>query len=147
MPDFSNFECDACGACCRSLIVEAEWYDAAREPRIVDYGCRPLQELKDDGKVVMLYDTETRACPFLCRHNKCGIYATRPVCCVAVEAGDAKCQQARKSAGIPFLLDKNGEPCLVALRESCEDYGLELADVIEYPELVPTTRCEDTELE
>ena len=136
---FDNFDCDNCGACCRSLIVEAYDYDARREPRLYEIGRgRGLdrQKLRDGEHCIMLYDPETKACPFLDGEtNLCGIYATRPVACVMVEPGDAKCQQARKMNGLPFLRDSDGkEPTFEMLVASCDEYELDLSEVIEFGE-------------
>ena len=130
---FDNFQCDQCGACCSSLIVEAFDYDARREPRLFQISPDIDREaLRAGDACFILYDSETKACPFLDAQTKdCGIYATRPVACVMVEAGDAKCQQARRNKGLPLLRDKDGnEPTMEMLEESCEDYDLDLCDVI-----------------
>jgi len=43
-----------------------------------------------------------------------------------VEAGDAKCQQARRIKGLPFLRDRDGnEPSRELLLESCDEYDLD----------------------
>lgn len=127
MADFSNFECDKCGACC-SMLVEAKYYDAIREPKLYQLvpDMKPA-ELRQDGRCIILWDKKTHACPFLCGETKhCTIYPTRPVECVLVEPGDAKCQQARVMKGLALLRDKNGNPPDRALlEESCDDYGLD----------------------
>ena len=129
---FDAFECDNCGACCEGLIVEAYHYDAQREPKLYQIGNVDRQKLRDGDHCIMLYDTDTKACPFLGGENKlCGIYETRPVACVMVEAGDAKCQQARKMKGKKLLRDKHGnEPSRELMEASCEEYGLDLSDVM-----------------
>ncbi len=130
---FDDFACDNCGACCSSLIVEAYDYDARREPRLfqIDSGL-DRQKLRYGEQCIILYDTETKACPFLASDTKlCGIYATRPVACVMVEPGDAKCQQARAMKGLPILRDKHGnEPSRQALEASCEEYDLDIEEII-----------------
>lgn len=109
-----KYECDQCGACCRSLIVEADWLDAAREPKLLTLNphVRTLDDLRDTGKVVMMYDTKTRACPFLVgQHGEkcsCSIYPTRPNECVGCEPGSPKCQQARLLKKLPVLRDVDG---------------------------------------
>ena len=134
---FDRFECDQCGACCESLIVEAHDYDARREPKLYAIGNVDRQKLRDGEHCVMLYDTETRACPFLepskidVTKKSCGIYKTRPVACVMVEAGDAKCQQARRMKGLPLLRDMDGnEPTRETLEASCEEYDLDVSEVM-----------------
>lgn len=129
---FDRFDCDNCGACCRSLIVEAYDYDARREPKLYEIGNVDRQALRDGDRSIVLYDTDTRACPFLDGEtNLCGIYATRPVACVMVEPGDAKCQQARKIRGLPMLRDRDGnEPSRELIEASCEYYELDIEEVI-----------------
>lgn len=129
---FGKFECDHCGACCRHLLVEASWADAQREPRLYEIAPKATYAgLRSGEQAVMLYDTARRCCPFLTDANevgarRCEIYATRPNECVAVEAGDAKCQQAREMAGLPILLDRDGaKPDAAAMAKSVEDYGLD----------------------
>ena len=134
---FDEFDCDQCGACCQSLIVEAHEYDARREPKLYKIGNVDRQKLRDGEHCVVLYDSETKACPFLtddainATKKACGIYKTSPVACVMVEAGDAKCQQARRTKGLPLLKDRSGNaPTKSMLESSCEDYGLDLCEVI-----------------
>ena len=42
-------------------------------------------------------------CKFLRGNNTCAIYPTRPNVCVALQAGDEQCQEARKKEGLPQL--------------------------------------------
>ncbi len=131
---FEDFKCDNCGACCRSLIVEAHYYDAMREPKL--YQLDPeidREKLREGDRCLVLHDRERRCCPFLeDSSNLCTIYETRPVACVLVEPGDAKCQQARKMKGLPMLRDSRGsKPELPVLVESCEFYDLDLEDILE----------------
>lgn len=133
MADFSGFECDKCGACCRTLIVEAFFYDCDREPRIYQIdGITDRAKFREDERCIILHDQKTRACPFLeDATNHCSIYPTRPVACVMVEAGDAKCQQARKMKGLPMLRDRNGnEPTQAMLEESAEEYLLDIDELL-----------------
>ena len=44
-----------------------------------------------------------QACPFLSEGKTCSIYPTRPNDCVAMQAGDEQCQQARAEAELPPL--------------------------------------------
>jgi Fe-S-cluster containining protein len=127
MADFSEFICDKCGACCQTLLVEAAWYDAIREPRIMSLTTLTEQDLRQLDNVVVLYDTDKHQCPFLRDDtNECDIYPTRPTECVMVAAGDAKCQQARKMKGLGTLRDSGGRlPTRSMLLESCEKYGLD----------------------
>ena len=133
---FADFECDKCGACCRGLIIEADWCDAQREPRLYEIDpSRPVNrgKLRDGERIILLYDEKKHTCSFLDGEtNVCGIYATRPNVCVMVEAGDAKCQQARQAVGLPLLRDRHGnEPSRDALADSCEDYGLDVEEILQ----------------
>lgn len=99
------FECDRCGACC-SLILEASHEDALREPRIAAEG--HLMDGRGDlplEDAVWLLNSESDgcACVFLGEDKRCGIYATRPHMCVAMQAGSEQCQMARGMAGMPAL--------------------------------------------
>lgn len=101
-----RYECDRCGACCRgTLIVEAYHLDALREPRILDAdvsGRRfTMDELFDEDKCVVL--AANRPCRFLSAEGHCTIYPTRPNACVAMQAGDEQCQEARSQVGLPPL--------------------------------------------
>ena len=100
------YECDKCGACCEgSLLVEADWVDAVREPRLLaaDANLRALS-LGDlqEGRIVLL--TGNRPCPFLGDECMCSIYPTRRQDCVAFEAGSDQCQEARQHSGLPLLM-------------------------------------------
>ena len=104
------YECDQCGACCEgSLIVQAEWIDVVREPRLIDAD-RHYQEHEVDTVLTMLEDGMRvvtlacgQACPFLSEGKTCSIYPSRPNDCVAMQAGDEQCQQARGEAGLSPL--------------------------------------------
>lgn len=82
-----RYDCDQCGAFCKgTLIVEADWYDLEREPKIEDadpnYRDKTLDEARDqlsDGMRVILMACGTdRPCPMLGEDNRCDIYPTRP---------------------------------------------------------------------
>ena len=100
----SEYECDRCGACCRgTLIVEADYLDALREPRLLDAdvcGRRPtINELSDDdGRCIVL--AANQPCRFLFPDGRCTIYPTRPNNCVGMQAGDEQCQEARSQLGL-----------------------------------------------
>ena len=101
-----RYECDCCGACCKgTLIVEANYLDVLREPRLLDAdvtGRRTaLAELaEDDGRCILL--AASRPCRFLSADGHCTIYPTRPNVCVEMQAGDEQCQQARNQVGLPI---------------------------------------------
>jgi len=101
-----RYECDCCGACCRgTLIVEAFYLDALREPRILEAdvtGRKPtLDDLDDECRCVLL--AAGLPCRFLGMNGRCVIYPTRPNTCVGFEAGDEQCQEARSQLGLPPL--------------------------------------------
>ena len=110
-----RFECDKCGACCQgSLIVEADDLDVMREPRLIvgdkSQGDRSVEqvirEIQTEGKTVLLACGSP--CTFLDSNRLCSIYPMRPNCCVAMQAGDEQCQQAREAAGLSPLLPMDG---------------------------------------
>jgi Fe-S-cluster containining protein len=111
-----TFQCDRCGACCSNLLVEAVWLDCVREPRILAHSrlALTLDDLRDEDRIVLLWDRDTHHCPFLKtrrdRSCACGIYPTRPNACVACEPGGPKCQQARLLGSLPVLRDVEGQP-------------------------------------
>jgi Fe-S-cluster containining protein len=92
------------------LIVGAEWVDVIREPRLIDadphWRGKSVQEvvneIADGMKMVTLACGSP--CSFLGTDNCCTIYPTRPTDCVAMQAGDEQCQQARAAEGLPPLL-------------------------------------------
>lgn len=101
-----KYQCDSCGVCCSGvLMVEAEWLDARREPRLLDAdvsGKRfSLDVLEEDGRCVIL--AATKPCPFLGSDNRCSIYPTRPNSCVAFEAGSEQCQEVRRERGLASI--------------------------------------------
>jgi Fe-S-cluster containining protein len=61
-----------------------------------------VEEIQTQGKAVLL--ACAAPCPFLTAENHCSIYATRPNCCVGLQAGDEQCQESRESDGLPQLL-------------------------------------------
>lgn len=98
-----DYECDRCGACCRgTLIVEAYYLDALREPRILDAdvtGRRvAIDELTDEARCILL--AANHPCRFLSANGCCTIYPTRPNVCVGMQAGDEQCQEARSQLGL-----------------------------------------------
>ena len=105
--ELAGYECDQCGACCKSLPVLVSLEDAAREPRIKAEAIR-----LDDALVTPMYAYQLfplafhESCCFLQADNKCNIYATRPDPCRDFLAGDWQCQDARKEKGIAPLLPK-----------------------------------------
>jgi Fe-S-cluster containining protein len=106
-------DCLRCGACCRSLIVEADLLDALREPRIAAVCGLPIPasdacSFDDDedgedpwnGRVAILSPRRTpdghiAGCAFLDAANRCTIYPTRPNICVAFAPGSRQCREVR----------------------------------------------------
>ncbi|QDU42885.1 Flagellin N-methylase [Symmachiella dynata] len=115
-----TYECDKCGACCQGgLIVEADWLDLSREPRLLEADRHragwtldeALTDLEEPGKAMIV--AAGCHCPFLNGDNHCEIHPTRPTVCVGLQAGDEQWQAARKDAGLePLLpLSEQGELC------------------------------------
>jgi Fe-S-cluster containining protein len=110
-PHPSTFQCDLCGACCRTLLVDIEHVDVVREPCLLQHA-----RLYDAGITADEWDRDYMlACPWqpcglLGPDNHCTIYPTRPNCCVAFQAGSEQCQEARKSVGLAPLAPKGAAP-------------------------------------
>jgi Fe-S-cluster containining protein len=99
-----RYECDGCGACCRTFPVFASAADAAREPRIRAEAQRlpePLATPRWTYRLFPLPFLET--CCFLDGEQRCDIYATRPEACREFPAGGDQCQEARARSGLPAL--------------------------------------------
>lgn len=106
-----RYECDQCGACCEGhLIVEADEIDLLREPRLLEAD-RYYQQMTVP-QVLQLFQTDVgraihlscgQKCKFLADDKRCSIYPTRPNNCVAMQAGDEQCQEARQAAGLAPL--------------------------------------------
>lgn len=98
------YECDHCGACC-GLLVEADAYDVVREPRINEvYPIRGRSMPLSQATWILGTGGKNKACKFLGERNRCDIYATRPACCVAFQAGQKQCQEVREANGLPPLM-------------------------------------------
>ena len=104
--------CDQCGACCKGhLLVEVYDLDVLREPHLAaaDISERTremsfetlMAELEQDGRCLVIAGGEE--CKFLRKDSTCAIYPTRPNVCVAMQAGDEQCQDARREEGLPPL--------------------------------------------
>lgn len=115
----SQYQCDECGACCAYPIIEIEYVDALREPRLREVS-RPFSipegmcltdeddepiEITDPFQVgASLAVGRKNPCPLLGADKRCTIYPTRPTCCVAFQAGSRLCQESREAHGLPPLL-------------------------------------------
>ncbi|MBL8822070.1 MAG: YkgJ family cysteine cluster protein [Planctomycetia bacterium] len=96
------FECDGCGACCRTFPIYVTEADAILEPRIHQEGCRNTNSTRYPITLFPLPFHE--ACCFLDSEQRCAIYSTRPGICRELAAGSEQCQQARQRQGLPELL-------------------------------------------
>lgn len=90
-----TYECDECGACCRTKLVDVYQEDLLREPSIGPV----MMKLKEPGldfEIGYLNCLKEGACHFLDSENRCSIYPTRPAICVLFPAGGEDCQAARR---------------------------------------------------
>jgi hypothetical protein len=97
-----QYECDGCGACCRTKLVDVFDVDVLREPR-VGQRMQAFREPGLDGEIGYLNCLTDGACAFLNCENRCSIYPTRPGVCVVFPAGSDECQEARQLLGLPTL--------------------------------------------
>lgn len=98
------FECDSCGACCRTWPIFASATDAARAPRIVAEGRKLPEHLVTPEWTYRLFPLPfLQTCCFLDAESRCTIYEQRPEVCQAFEAGSSQCQEARVRNGLPML--------------------------------------------
>lgn len=105
-----QFECDGCGACCRTFPIFASAADADREPRIAGEGRALPEHLTTDRWTFQLFPLPFHeACCFLNGDSRCVIYATRPDVCQAFPAGGEQCQAARARIGQPPLRPAGSE--------------------------------------
>lgn len=112
----NKYDCDQCGACCRKLIVEIDYIDIQREPRLREV-TKPFRIspdecfLDDNDQPIENPDTYmagamlacANPCPMIGADNLCTIYPSRPNVCVAFAAGSEQCQDARERSGLPRL--------------------------------------------
>jgi Fe-S-cluster containining protein len=100
----TTYECDGCGACCRTFPIFASESDAEREPRVAAEGRRLPQQLAGDEWHYRLFPLPfLEACTFLDNDDRCSIYSTRPDVCRRFAAGSEQCHQARERQGLPVL--------------------------------------------
>jgi uncharacterized protein len=103
MPDY---ECDNCGACCRTFPVFASLQDAEREARIVSESRRLPDNLVTPDWTFQLFPLPFHeTCCFLDAGNLCTIYSSRPSVCRAFAAGSEQCQEARGRSGLEPLAE------------------------------------------
>jgi len=99
-----RYECDGCGACCRTFAIFAAETDAQREPRIGDESLRLRPWLTTPEREYQLFPLPFHeTCCFLDGDNRCTIYASRPDVCRGFEPGSEQCQEARRSCKLAPL--------------------------------------------
>ncbi|HWA98892.1 MAG TPA: YkgJ family cysteine cluster protein [Pirellulales bacterium] len=119
----ATYECDKCGACCRFPIIEIDYVDFLREPRLREH-VKPfrmppdVEYFDDDDNLIDTSDPYVAGgllacgsghpCPLIGTDNSCTIYPTRPNCCVGFQAGSRLCQEARQAHGLLPLEPKKG---------------------------------------
>jgi Fe-S-cluster containining protein len=96
------YQCDGCGACCRTKLVDVYEEDLLREPSLAQR-MMTVKEPGLDGEIGYLNCLRDGACPFLDGEERCSIYPTRPVACVLFPPGGEECQEARKVFLLPPL--------------------------------------------
>ena len=107
----SDYECDGCGACCRTWRVLVSEEDALREPRIAQESKLLPEHVRSPGWDYLLFPLPFHeGCCFLSADQRCDIYDTRPRVCRDFAAGSQRCQEARKLAGLGELLPGSGQP-------------------------------------
>ena len=91
-----DFDCLACGACCRDNRVVLEEADLARFEKAGRSDlARPPYAKRDDGAVVLVLQRDKR-CKHLAGDNKCGVYAMRPDACSVFPVGSECCLSSRE---------------------------------------------------
>jgi len=99
-----HYECDSCGACCKTWRILVSEEDAVREPRIAAEARRLPENQKTEHWAFQLFPLPFHeACCFLDGENRCTIYDTRPRVCRVFEAGSDRCQEARREQGLEPL--------------------------------------------
>ncbi|HEV3144649.1 MAG TPA: YkgJ family cysteine cluster protein [Gemmataceae bacterium] len=99
-----HYDCDNCGACCKTFAIFASAADAERELRIRSEGQRlPSEHATPDWEYRLYPLPFLQTCCFLDAENRCTIYKTRPEVCRQFAAGSAQCQEARLRQGLPLL--------------------------------------------
>lgn len=113
-----TYECDRCAACCAFPIIEIDYIDFLREPRlrdvvkpfkvpegqhIVDDNDEPIENQDPYMAGGLLGCGKTMPCPMLGADKLCTIYPSRPNCCVGFQAGSELCQESRVAHGLPRL--------------------------------------------
>lgn len=100
MTEPAEYNCEACGACCRCFPIFASQTDAGREPRILNETRKLEPHLATSDKAYQMFPLPFHStCVFLRDDQLCQIYETRPDVCRRFEAGSAQCIEARARVG------------------------------------------------
>jgi Fe-S-cluster containining protein len=98
------YNCDACGACCRTFPIRVSKQDGEREPRIAEHALVvPAWERSEEHYYHLHPLPFCKGCLFLGEDNLCSVYETRPQVCRRFAAGSAQCQEARARKGLQRL--------------------------------------------
>jgi Fe-S-cluster containining protein len=105
-----TFDCDACGACCKTFPIFSAEADAARESRIRTEALPLVEHVATPKFAYRLFPLPFHeACCFLDGEKRCTIYDTPPDVCRLFDAGSEQCQEARLRAGLPLLPPSENE--------------------------------------
>jgi uncharacterized protein len=112
-----TYDCDACGACCKTFPIFADATDAVREPRIVAEALPVPAHVATADYAHRLFPLPFHAaCCFLDAEDRCTVYETRPDVCRRFEAGGEQCQEARRRVGLgalqPVSANEPADGCL-----------------------------------
>jgi Fe-S-cluster containining protein len=104
-----TFDCDNCGACCKTFPIFAANGDADREPRIRSETLKLANHIATPDYAYRLFPLPFHeTCCFLDTDSRCTIYASRPDVCRRFAAGSEQCQEARRRVGLPPLIPTSG---------------------------------------
>jgi Fe-S-cluster containining protein len=95
-----DFDCLACGACCRQNRVELDDEDMARFDRAGRPELYRAPYATGEGGRVFLRLTRARRCRHLGPNNACAIYAFRPEACSIFPVGSECCLSVRERDGM-----------------------------------------------
>lgn len=100
VPEPIEYDCAACGACCRCFPIFASAADAEREPKIKRETRKLEAYLATKDKAYQMFPLPfLEQCAFLKSDQLCRIYETRPEVCRRFESGSAQCIEARDRVG------------------------------------------------
>lgn len=122
-------ECDQCGACCCTFIVQVSERDAEREPRIRNASLPVESWIQTEDWKYRLFPLPFHdGCCFLGADKLCTVYETRPEVCRRFSAGSRECQTARELRGFPPLGVKNSEAAASTGAEEIANPDCQLPD-------------------